>query len=114
MATENAEARDRHSIRKRSSWIPMPLLRPCQSSGPTVLIEAANAAFERVIERIEPANEDLTRALWDAECYIDSEITADMLPISRDEAAYLIDVFLVDHVVQLAIAADEEAAESRP
>lgn len=25
MATENAEARDRHSKRKRSSWIPMPL-----------------------------------------------------------------------------------------
>lgn len=37
-----------------------------------------------------------------------------MLPISRDEAAYLVDVFLLHHVVELAVAADNEAAESRP
>lgn len=37
-----------------------------------------------------------------------------MLPISRDEAAYLVDVFLVHHVVALAAAADKEAAEFRP
>ncbi|WP_071074194.1 hypothetical protein [Mesorhizobium sp. LCM 4577] len=60
------------------------------------------------------ANEELTRTLWDAERYVDNEITADMLPISRDEVAYLIDVFLVHHVVQLAVAADKEAAESMP
>lgn len=36
----------------------MPLLRLCLSRGPTdrtVLIDAANAAFERIIERMEPA-----------------------------------------------------------
>ncbi|MEI9403474.1 hypothetical protein [Mesorhizobium argentiipisi] len=69
--------------------------QPVAGADRIVLIKAANAAFERVIERIEPANEELTRTLWDAEGYIDNEITADMLPISRDEAAYLIDVFLV-------------------
>ncbi|MBM2716212.1 hypothetical protein JQK88_34655 [Mesorhizobium caraganae] len=87
---------------------------PVAGADRTVLIDAANAAFERIIERIEPANETLTRTLWDPEGYINSEITADMLPISRDEAAYLVDVFLLHHVVGLAVAADNEAAESRP
>lgn len=79
---------------------------PVAGADRAVLIEAANAAFERVIERMETANEELTRTLWDAEHYIDSEITPGMLPISRDEAAYLIDVFLLHHVVQLAVEAD--------
>lgn len=87
---------------------------PVAGADRIVLVEAANAAFERIIKRIEPADEKLTRTLWDAESYIDNEITADMLPISRDEAAYLVDVFLVHHVVQLAVAADEEAAEHLP
>ncbi|TGQ89966.1 hypothetical protein EN851_20230 [Mesorhizobium sp. M8A.F.Ca.ET.208.01.1.1] len=87
---------------------------PLTGADRAVLIDAANSAFERVIERIEPANEKLTRTLWDPEAYIDSEITADMLPISRDEAAYLVDVFVLHHVVDLAVAADSEAAESRP
>ncbi|RWD32037.1 MAG: hypothetical protein EOS22_03280 [Mesorhizobium sp.] len=79
----------------------------------TVLIDAANAAFERIIERMEPANEELTRSYWDAESYIDGEITATMLPISLDYAAYLVDVFLMPHVAQLAGVADIEAAKSR-
>ncbi|TIV81761.1 MAG: hypothetical protein E5V66_16335 [Mesorhizobium sp.] len=87
---------------------------PIAGTDRTVLIDAANAAFERIIGRIEPANEQLTRTLWDAESYIDNEITADMLPISRDEAAYLVDVFLLHHLVQLAVSADREAAEIRP
>ncbi|MER8811010.1 hypothetical protein [Mesorhizobium australicum] len=87
---------------------------PIAGADRTVLIDAANAAFERIIGRMEPANEKLTRSLWDPEGYIDSEITANMLPISRDEAAYLVDVFLLHHVVELAVAADNEAAESRP
>ncbi|WP_224549393.1 hypothetical protein [Mesorhizobium sp. CA16] len=87
---------------------------PVAGADRTVLVDAANAAFERIIERIEPANEELTRALWDPEGYIDTEITADMLPISRDEAAYLVDVFLVHHVVHLAVAADNEVADSGP
>lgn len=87
---------------------------PIAGTDRTVLVDAANAAFERIIGRIEPANEQLTRTLWDAESYIDNEITADMLPISRDEAGYLVDVFLLHHVVQLAVSADREAAETRP
>ncbi|RWL98399.1 MAG: hypothetical protein EOR68_15060 [Mesorhizobium sp.] len=116
MATENAEARDRHS--KKETFVmgshAVIASLPVAGADRAVLVEAANAAFERVIGRIEPANEELTRTLWDAECYIDNEITADMLPISRDEAAYLVDVFLVHHVVQLAVATDKEAAESWP
>ncbi|AMX98964.1 hypothetical protein AB0V79_27740 [Mesorhizobium ciceri] len=87
---------------------------PVAGADRNLLIDAANTAFERVIERIEPANGKLTRTLWDAESYIDNEITADMLPISWDEAAYLVDVFAVHHVIGLAVAADEEAAEPRP
>ncbi|MGX5844226.1 hypothetical protein ACWGTI_26260 [Mesorhizobium sp. ArgA1] len=86
---------------------------PVAGADRTVLIDAANVAFERTIERMEPANEDLTRSYWDAESYIDNEITASMLPISLDHAAYLVDVFLMPHVAQLAGAADNEAAESR-
>ncbi|WP_217574785.1 hypothetical protein [Mesorhizobium sp. GbtcB19] len=87
---------------------------PVTGTDRTMLIDAANAAFERIIERMEPANEELTRSYWDAEGYIDNEITSDMLPLSRDYAAYLVDAFLLQHVVQLAVAADNEAAESRP
>lgn len=38
--------------------------------------DAANTALERIVERIEPANEQLTRTLWDAASYIDNEITS--------------------------------------
>ncbi|WP_149905979.1 hypothetical protein [Mesorhizobium sp. SARCC-RB16n] len=81
-----------------------------------LLIETANAAFERVIERIEPNNEALTRSLWDAGDYIDSWLATDLLnklPMPRDEVAYYVDVFLVHHVIGLAEEADREAAESR-
>ncbi|SFP58586.1 hypothetical protein SAMN03159463_04517 [Mesorhizobium sp. NFR06] len=87
---------------------------PVTGTDRTVLINAANAAFERIIGRMEPANEELTRSYWDAESYVDNEITASMLPISLDYAAYLVDVILMPHVAQLAGAADEEAAKSRP
>lgn len=48
---------------------------PVTGADRTVLIDAANAAFERIIER-GAANEELTRSYWDAESYIDNEITA--------------------------------------
>jgi hypothetical protein len=85
---------------------------PVAAADRAVLIEAANAAFERVIERIEPANEELTRTLWDAGHYIDDHLfEAGMLPMSRDEAVYYAEVFLLQHVVQLAVKADNIAAE---
>ncbi|TPI51702.1 MULTISPECIES: hypothetical protein [unclassified Mesorhizobium] len=92
---------------------------PIAGTDRSVLIEVANAAFEAVIERIEPNNEELTRSLWDAGDYIDNSlfpdlITPDKLPMPRDEVAYLIDVFLVHHVIRLAEEADREAAEPRP
>ncbi|TGS08819.1 hypothetical protein EN852_033630 [Mesorhizobium sp. M2E.F.Ca.ET.209.01.1.1] len=91
---------------------------PVAGADRTVLIDAANAAFEAVLEQIEPNNESLTRSLWDAGDYVDNQlfvdlITPDKLPMRRDEVAYYIDVFLVHHVIGLATAADREAAASR-
>lgn len=90
---------------------------PVAGADRSVLIEVADAAFEAVIERIEPNNEALTRSLWDAGDYIDNclsdLITPDKLPMPRDEIAYLIDVFLVHHVIDLAVAVDRDAAEPR-
>ncbi|WP_315927444.1 hypothetical protein [Mesorhizobium sp. SP-1A] len=90
---------------------------PVAGADRSALIEVANSAFEAVIERIEPNNEALTRSLWDAGDYIDNclldLVTPDKLPMPRDEIAYLVDVFLVHHVIDLAVAADREAAEPR-
>lgn len=88
---------------------------PVAGADRTALIEVANAAFEAVIGRIEPNAVELTRGLWDADDYIDNWlftdlITSDKLPMPRDEIAYYIDVFLVHHVIDLAVAADSEAA----
>ncbi|RWO03431.1 MAG: hypothetical protein EOS07_34350 [Mesorhizobium sp.] len=91
---------------------------PVAGTDRAVLIETANAAFEAVIERIEPRNEALTRSLWNADDYVDNHLTdfinPNTLPMPRDEIAYYIDVFLVHHVIGLAVAADGEDAESRP
>ncbi|ESY35300.1 hypothetical protein X747_28785 [Mesorhizobium sp. LNJC384A00] len=90
---------------------------PVTGADRVVLVDAANTAFERVIERIEPNNEELTRSLWDAGDYIDSWLATDLidkLPMPRDEVAYYVDVFLVHHVIGLAEEADREAAEPQP
>lgn len=72
-------------------------------------IKAANRSFERIIERIEPDNPELTRSLWDAERYIDDELLKpDMLPIDLDYALSLVDAFLVGYVIQLAAQADDQ------
>ncbi|MER8512942.1 hypothetical protein NKH47_08310 [Mesorhizobium sp. M1060] len=91
---------------------------PVAGADRSVLIDAANAAFDAVLERIEPNNEALTRSFWDAGDYVDNQlfahlITPDKLPMPRDEVAYYIDVFLVHHVIGLATEADSEASESR-
>ncbi|RWP10001.1 hypothetical protein [Mesorhizobium sp.] len=90
---------------------------PVTGADRTVLIDAANIAFERVIARIEPSNEELTRSFWDAGDYIDSWLASDLidkLPTPRDEVAYYLDVFLVHHVICLAEEADKEAAAPQP
>lgn len=80
---------------------------PVSGADRTALIEEANTAFERILERIEPQNEELTRSLWDAGHYIDHHlVTMDMLPMSRADTAYYIDAFLVHHVIALAVEAD--------
>ncbi|TBZ05557.1 hypothetical protein [Rhizobium leguminosarum] len=74
------------------------------------LVEIANRVFERVVDRIEPENESLTRKLWDPDDYIDNHVFQEgMLPMNLDYADYLIDPFLVQHVVDLAVKADRRA-----
>ncbi len=72
-------------------------------------IEIANSVFKTVLLRMMPRNPGLTRKLWNAENYVDDMLTEDMLPISRDYAASLIDAFLVHHVAGLSAQADKMA-----
>ncbi|MGG7539390.1 hypothetical protein [Rhizobium sp. 12,4] len=84
---------------------------PVGGADRAALIEAANTVFEKIIDRIEPENEDLTRSLWDAGHYIDNHLFQEgMLPMTRDYAVYLIDGFLVHYVIDLATEADELVA----
>lgn len=76
-------------------------------------IEVANHVFDAVMWRIVPHNPS-TSKLWNAEDYVDSFLTKEMLPISKDYALSLIDSFLVQHVIGLANHADEMAEQSRP
>jgi hypothetical protein len=77
------------------------------------LIEIANRVFEKVVDRIEPENENLTRKLWDPRDYIDNHFFQDKeLPMKLDYADYLIDAFLVHHVIDLAVQADRQAEQS--
>ncbi|MBB2685221.1 UNVERIFIED_ORG: hypothetical protein GGD47_002809 [Rhizobium etli] len=84
------------------------------------LIEIANRVFEKVIDRIEPDNEGLTRKLWDPGDYIDNHFfqmlqesgPEGVLPMTLDYADYLIDAFLVHHVIDLAVDADEQGVRS--
>lgn len=82
---------------------------PLSKADRAEFIETARRVFESVMERIEPRNPELTRKLWDAEDYIDTLLTEDMLPISKDYALSLIDAFLVHHVIDLADQADKTA-----
>ncbi|SDL11812.1 hypothetical protein SAMN04487898_11549 [Pedobacter sp. ok626] len=75
-------------------------------------IKAANHSFERIFERIEPDNPELTRSLWNAERYIDEQLLRpDRLPIDRDYALSLIESSLVGYVIQLAAQADDQAGQ---
>ncbi|WP_287053070.1 hypothetical protein [Mesorhizobium sp.] len=63
---------------------------PVAGADRSVLIDVANAAFETVLERIEPNNEALTRSLWDAGDYVDNQLftdlnTPDKLPMPREK-----------------------------
>lgn len=85
---------------------------PLSAADRTEFIATANVVFETILDRIEPRNEPMTRALWDAGDYIDNHLLNDgMLPISRDYALSLIDAFLVHHVIALAVQADKLVAE---
>ncbi|MER9459687.1 hypothetical protein NKI80_07255 [Mesorhizobium sp. M0387] len=88
---------------------------PVAGADRSILIDAANAAFETIIKRMGPANEKLTRELWDACEYIDNHaFETGMLPMSTDDAMYYADAFLLQHVVMLATDADNSSAEKNP
>lgn len=75
-------------------------------------IELANSTFEMVMRRMEPDNPMDTRGLWDAEDYVDNHhLSEDMLPIDSEYALSLIEAFLVHHVLDLAVRADDMAVE---
>lgn len=83
---------------------------PLNGDQRAALVEIANGVFEKVIDRIEPENEALTRKLWDPGDYVENHFFQDgMLPMTLDYADYLIDAFLVHHVIDLAVQADKQA-----
>lgn len=83
---------------------------PIAEADRTEFIQTANEVFEVVLERIEAQHPETTRQLWSAEHYVDELLLRDdMLPIDRDYALSLIEAFLVHHVVNLAVEADEQA-----
>ena len=85
---------------------------PVSGDARATLIRVANSAFDAVLDRIEPANEALTRSLWDVDHYLDHDFAHSELPMKVDYAAYLIEVFMVHHVIPLAVEADKLAANS--
>lgn len=83
---------------------------PLSQKEQRTFIETANSVFKAVIERMEPSHPELTRKLWNAEYYINNVLLPEIkLPISRDYALSLIDSFLVHHVLELVVRADEMA-----
>lgn len=71
-------------------------------------IKIANFTFERAFDGIEPDNPVETRALWNAEDYVDNEwLSEDTIPIGQDYALSLIEALLVHHVIDLAVQADK-------
>lgn len=85
---------------------------PVDASYRMEAIEIANSTFEMVMRRIEPDNPKDTRALWNAEDYVDNHhLSEDMLPIDSEYALSLIEAFLVHHVIDLAVQADSMAVE---
>ena len=71
-------------------------------------VAAADRAFERILVRIEARHPQATRALWDAESYVDEMIGRDP-PMRRYDIETAIDAFLVHEVIGLATAADQRA-----
>ncbi len=72
--------------------------------------QCADASFRRVLEEIEAQNPETTRELWNAEAYVGSVLTEHKLPISRGYALHLVEAFMLQHVVELAIEADRRAS----
>lgn len=70
-------------------------------------VKTANDAFATALGRMEAKNPRAAQKLWDAEDYVDSTITEDMLPISTDYALHLVEVFLVMDAAEAAAASDE-------
>lgn len=101
--TENKKAPKKQKFNQDSQITSLPLNEEDRAE----FIEIANSVFKTVLLRMMPRNPGLVRKLWNAENYVDNMLTEDMLPISRDYAASLIDAFLVQHVGGLSAQADK-------
>ncbi len=101
--TENKKAPKKQKLNQDLQITSLPLKEEDRAE----FIEIANSVFKTVLLRMMPRNPGLIRKLWNAENYVDNMLTEDMLPISRDYAASLIDAFLVHHVTGLAAQADK-------
>ncbi|MBY5542322.1 hypothetical protein HFO60_20220 [Rhizobium leguminosarum] len=85
---------------------------PLNDAQRATLVAISNRVFEKVMDRIEPENESLTRKLWDPGDYIDNHFFQDgMMPMTLEYADYVIDAFLVHHVIDLAVQADRTAEQ---
>jgi hypothetical protein len=107
VARSRAQSAAANNHSRKTQITALPLAEPDRAE----FVEIANEVFEAVLERIEAENPEATRKLWNADHYVDKVLlTDDMLPISRAYALSLIDAFLVHHVIDLAVQADEQAA----
>lgn len=85
---------------------------PLSKENRVEFINTANSVFKSITAQIEPRNLELTHQLWDAENYVDNcLLTENMLPISKSYALSLIDAFMLQHAIGLAVQADKMAEQ---
>ncbi|WP_017259522.1 hypothetical protein [Pedobacter arcticus] len=110
LSEENQTVKPKRKKVKNKTTVMISAL-PLASADRLEFTRTANSSFERVFDRIEPENPELVREMWDAEKYIYEDVLRpDTLPIHRDYALSIVDAFMVGYVIQLAVEADDQAA----
>jgi hypothetical protein len=101
---EKPESKPKKKVKKSRNIGKLPLNKRDRKK----IIDIANDAFERVFDRIEPNNPELTRKLWNVEKYIDNEVlTQERLPIDWNYALSVAEAFILGYTIQLTAEADE-------
>lgn len=72
-------------------------------------LKVANEKFDDVLETIKARHPALVRKTWKPEDCIIKALKPDMLPLDRNYALSLLEDFLVRHVIELTIKADDQA-----